>query len=86
MFAKLHEKLKGYKTVVANAMVGLPAALYSVYVLVGPADLTPAIPAQYVAWFIVGWSLLGVILRVITTGPVGSKGDSAPAPQTKAGD
>lgn len=86
MFDKLRERLKGWKTIVANAILGLPAALYGIYLSVGTVDFTPLIPAQYVAWFTVGWSLLGIVLRLITTGPVGSKGDEAPAPQTKAGD
>lgn len=86
MFAKLRERLKGWKTIIANAAMGLPAALYGIYLAVGTVDLTPVIPAQYVAWFTVGWSLLGIVLRIITTGPVGSKGDAIPAPATKAGD
>jgi hypothetical protein len=86
MWASLKQRLKGWKTIVANAALGLPAALYGIYLSVGTVDFTPLIPAQYVAWFTVGWSLLGIILRVITTGPAGSKGDDAPAPATKAGD
>lgn len=86
MFAKLREKLKGWKTVVINSVMGAPAGLYFLYQEFATVDLTPVIPAKYVAAFMVGWAILGVILRIVTTGPVGAKGDEAPAPETKAGD
>jgi hypothetical protein len=86
MFAKIREKLKGWKTVVVNAIVGLPASLLFLYEQFQGVDVTPLIPAQYAAAAIAGMAVLGVILRIVTTGPVGSKGDKVPAPDTKAGD
>ena len=86
MFAKLREKLKGWKTIWANSIVGVPSLLYAAYLELSTVDFTPVIPAKYVAFFMVGWSLVGIVLRVITKGPVGSKGEEAPAPETKAGD
>ena len=86
MFAKLREKLKGWKTIVANIVMGLPSAAYGLYLQFATVDFTPVIPAKYVALFTFGWAVLGIVLRLITTGPVGSKGDEAPAPETKAGD
>jgi hypothetical protein len=73
MFAALREKLKGYKTIIANAVVGLPAGALYVYTQFSTVDVTPVIPAKYVAIFVVCNAVLGVILRIVTTGPVGSK-------------
>lgn len=86
MFAKLCEKLKGWKTVIINLTTGLPALLYGFYLELQTVDFTPVIPAKYVAAFVVVNSLIGIVLRYVTTGPVGAKGDEAPAPQVKAGD
>ena len=86
MFANLRERLKGWKTIVVNAITGLPAALLFLYTQFASVDFTPLIPAKYVAIFVVGQSVVGIVLRLMTTGPVGSKGDEAPAPETKAGD
>lgn len=87
MLAKLRLKLRGWKTIVANTAMGLPAALYGLYLEFATVDFTPVIPAKYVAAFMVGWAILGVVLRVITTGPIGSKSNVEPAPQSvKAGD
>jgi hypothetical protein len=85
-FAALREKLKGYKTIVINVLTGLPAALYGLYVEFASVDFTPVIPAKYAAAAVVGMSVVGVVLRIITTGPVGAKGDAAPKPDVKAGD
>ena len=88
MFAKLREKLKGWKTIVINVLAGLPAALYGLYLEFSTVDFTPVIPAKYAAGAVVGMSVLGVVLRIVTTGPVGSKGDITPtvADNVKAGD
>jgi hypothetical protein len=86
MWAKLREHAKGWRTIIVNAALGLPSLLYTLYLALNGVDFTPVIPAQYVAVFALFWSLLGIGLRLITTGPAGSKGDVAPAPETKAGD
>jgi len=73
MFAKLREKIKGWKTIWANSIVGVPSLLYAAYLELSAVDFTPVIPTKYVAMFMVGWSLVGILLRVVTRGPVGSK-------------
>lgn len=75
MFADIRERLKGWKTVVVNAVTGLPAAALFLYTQFAVVDFTPLIPAKYVAVFVVAQSALGVLLRIMTTGPVGSKGE-----------
>jgi hypothetical protein len=87
--AALREQLKGWKTIAINVLTGLPAALYGLYVEFASVDFTPVIPAKYAAAAVVGMSVVGVLLRIITTGPVGAKGDVAPKasdPAVKAGD
>jgi hypothetical protein len=69
----LKTKLKGWRTILVNAIAGLPAAIYGLYLEFSTVDFTPVIPQKYAAAFVVGMSVLGVFLRLITTGPVGSK-------------
>ncbi len=86
MFAAIRQKLKGWKTVIANALIGVPAALYTLWQEFSTVDFTPVIPAKYAAAAVVGMSVMGVVLRLVTTGPTGSKGDQPATPATKAGD
>jgi hypothetical protein len=85
MLKRLRQKLKGWKTVVVNAIVGLPASLLFLYEQFQGVDVTPLIPAQYAAAAIAGMAVLGVILRIATTGPIGAKSERTPAPDNKAG-
>lgn len=73
MWAALRAKLKGYRTIIANALVGVPAAVMVIYTEFASVDFTPVIPAKYVAIFVLCNAVLGVILRILTTGPIGSK-------------
>jgi len=86
MLAKIRLKLKGWKTVVVNAILGLPASLLFVYEQFQGVDITPLIPAQYVAGAVAAMAVVGVLLRILTTGPIGHKGDAEPAPDAEAGD
>lgn len=82
----LWEKAKGWKTVIVGALVGLPLVLIEIieqFNLVDPASILPEPWGQRVALVL---SIAMILLRLITTGPVGAKGDEEPAPDTKAGD
>ena len=86
MFDKLREKLKGWKTIVWNAFLGFAPAI-----MVGLDKLQAIDLSQHMTWWmalIVGVLVggIGTLLRYITTGPVGSKGDEKPAADVKAGD
>lgn len=86
MFAKLRERLKGYKTVVWNAFLGLAPTLFIALDKLQAIDLS-----QHMTWYmaiVVGVVIggVGTFLRWMTTGPIGAKGDEAPAPDVKAGD
>jgi hypothetical protein len=75
MLDKIRAKLKGWRTVIVNALVGLPASLLFLYEQFQGVDITPLIPAKYAAAAVAGMAVLGVVLRIITTGPIGHKGD-----------
>jgi len=86
MFAKIREKLRGWKTVVWNAFLG-----FAPVILVGLDKIQAIDLTQYMTWYMaIGVGIMvggiGTFLRWMTTGPIGSKGDEAPAPATKAGD
>lgn len=86
MFAKLREKIKGWRTMIWNGFLVVAPGLLASADRLGAMDLTP-----YMTWWMA--AALGVVvggigawLRYITTGPVGSKGDEMPDPAVKAGD
>lgn len=86
MFARLREKLKGYKTVVWNAFLALAAPVAVALQQLGAIDWSQYVGplgAIGIGFLIAG---VGIGLRYLTTGPVGAKGDEAPAPDVKAGD
>ena len=82
----LWEKAKGWKTVIVGAVVGLPLVLLEIveqFHLVDPASMLPEPWGQRVALVL---AVAMILLRLITTGPVGAKGDEQPDPDVKAGD
>ncbi len=85
-FAILREKAKGWKTVILGAIVSAPLVLLQIleaFSLVDPATILPEPWGQRLALAV---SVAMILLRLITTGPVGSKGDEKPDPDVKAGD
>jgi hypothetical protein len=72
-FNWLREKLKGWKTVIIGAVVGLPLALLEILEqlqVVNPSSVLPEPWGQRAALAI---SLLMILLRLVTTGSVGAK-------------
>jgi uncharacterized protein YlzI (FlbEa/FlbD family) len=79
---RLMERLKGWKTVIVGVLVGLPLVLLEIveqFHLIDPASILPEPWGQRVALAV---SVAMILLRLITTGPVGAK----PDPDVKAGD
>lgn len=67
--------MKGYKTIIANALIGVPGALFYVYqefVATG-LNIADYVPVKYVGLAMAGFAILGVVMRIYTTGPLGSK-------------
>ncbi len=85
MLATIREKLKGWKTIVVNGVIGLPALLLSILQSFDGVDISPLF-GTYGAKVITAMAVAGILLRIITTGPVGGKGDAPPPASTKAGD
>lgn len=93
MFSRIAEKLKGYKTIIwARALVllgMLAGAVYPLLQMVNGEQIGIFIPPKYTPFIPLIVAAIGMItewLRHVTTGPVGSKGDTPATPQTKAGD
>jgi hypothetical protein len=79
MFAALNAKLKGWRTVILNAVVGIPSGLllFGMQFQDSGVDFTPVLKRYFTPEDILAIttvvSILGVILRFITTTPIGKK-------------
>jgi len=72
-FQWLCEKIKGWKTIVVAALVGLPMAVLEILEqlqLVDPSTILPEPWGQRVALVL---SIAMILLRLVTTGSVGAK-------------
>lgn len=85
-FAAFREHLKGWKTIVWNAFLGLAAPVAIALQQLGAIDWSQYVGPVGAVFIGLGIAVVGILLRVVTTGPVGSKGEETPAPETKAGD
>lgn len=86
MFAALREKLKGWKTIILNS-VSAAAAIALVYLqMFQGVDVGLLIPGSWGPRMVALLAVLNIILRLVTTGPVGSKGETPATVDTKAGD
>lgn len=85
-FAWLREKAKGWKTVIIGAVVGAPLALLEIGEQLSLFDPRTVLPEPWGQRVALALALSMILLRMITTGPVGAKGDEAPDPDAKAGD
>jgi hypothetical protein len=79
MRASLKRRLRGWRTIIPNSVVGLPASLLFIYEQFQGVDITQLIPAKYAAAAVAGMAVLGVILRILTTGPIGHEGEDQKA-------
>ncbi len=93
MFAAIREKLKGYRTIIFSWILITLGTVFGVILPVLEAlnvtYLNLVIPPEYVPFAPLLLIVIGEIvkkLRKATTGPVGSKGEAAPAANVKAGD
>lgn len=89
VFAKLRFKLEGWKTIIwARALVLVGVAVTLLSVMTGD-QVSALLPDRWKPFAPMVLTVIGIVteaLRRVTTGPVGSKGDEAPAPDVKAGD
>lgn len=70
-------KLKGWRTAIVHTIVGVPAALALFVDSVLKTDIRPLLEkfmtVPNVLAFLAALSLIGLLLRRVTTGPMGSK-------------
>ncbi len=86
-WAAVLEKIKGWKTLIWNAfIVGVAPLLLYASAQAESLDLKDYLTPGYVFFLTIAIKAVDTWLRFITTGPVGSKGEDAPTPDTKAGD
>lgn len=83
--AVLQERTKGWKTIIAGAIISAAYFLLEIGAALQMVDLQTAIPEPWGLRISMGINVTMIALRLITTGPVGSKGDVV-EPEAKAGD
>lgn len=92
MLATLHQKLKGWKTMIAAGFYAGAGLLLELHDSIADlltssgVDWKSAVDPQYVPWLLIGTGVTFGVLRYVTRGPLGAKGDAQPAPDVKAGD
>jgi hypothetical protein len=73
MLAKIKSKLKGWKTVAWNSLVGISGiALYMIDQL-QTVDFSKVFMPSTVGWLMLGLSVAGILLRAVTTTQIGAK-------------
>ncbi len=85
-YAALLEQSKGWRTIIFGAIVGAPLTILQILNELSVLDLTTVIPPPWGVRIATAVTVVMILLRLITTGPVGSKGDETPADDVKAGD
>jgi hypothetical protein len=73
MIKLIREKLKGWRTVIVGALVGLPLAAIEVLDQLKVLDWQSALPAPWGGRLALVISLAMILLRMITSTPVGTK-------------
>lgn len=64
---------KGWRTVAANAAVGLPMVLAEILNFAIGIDWKEVMPAGYAPLIVIGVNVLNIVLRAVTTTPMGEK-------------
>jgi hypothetical protein len=72
-FRSLREKVKGWKTVIVAAMVGVPMAALELLEQLQVVDPTTILPEPWGQRVALALSIAMIMLRLITTGPIGAK-------------
>lgn len=72
-FRSLREKVKGWKTVIVAAMVGVPMAVLELLEQLQVVDPTTILPEPWGQRVALALSIAMILLRLITTGPIGAK-------------
>jgi hypothetical protein len=71
----LRQKLKGWRTVLFGGLVAAAGVVLDLLEALQAVDITPLLPPVYALRVIAALGLATVLLRLVTTGRVGRKGD-----------
>lgn len=72
MLASLRAKPKGWRTIIINVLIGVPSAALALLQAFDGVDVSPLFGSDGPA-VMAGMAVLGIILRLITSSPVGKK-------------
>jgi hypothetical protein len=72
-FASLREKLKGWRTLIFGGAVTVAGAALDILDALKLVDITPLLPPEHALKIIAMIGVVTVVLRLVTTGRVGSK-------------
>jgi len=64
-------KLKGYRTVLVNALAAIPLALEAAMQVLALPEVADIIPEGWMPWYALALVLANLILRTATTTPLG---------------
>ena len=73
MWAKIKTKLKGWRTVIWNSVVGASAALLYIADELRSVDFSTVFTPRTVSMIMLGLAIAGIVLRGITTSRIGAK-------------
>lgn len=65
--------LKGWRTVIVNAVMAAPLAWDVIWAVIQTSEFQALIPAQYMPFYALAVSAVNIWLRKITTTPMGHK-------------
>jgi hypothetical protein len=72
-FAWLREKLKGWRTVIFGGAVTLAGVALDILDAMQVVDITPLLPPEHALKIIALIGIVTLVLRLVTTGRVGTK-------------
>lgn len=85
-FRWLRYKTKGWKTIILASVVTIAQTIQQILEALSMVDPDTILPQPWSSRLTLFISVLMIVMRLITTGPVGAKGNEEPEPGTKAGD
>lgn len=86
LFVRIREKLKGWKTIIIGAIVASPLTVIELLEQLQVIDPESILPEPWGKRVALGIAIVMILMRLITSGPVGSKGKHEADQDTKAGD
>lgn len=64
---------RGFRTIIVNAVMALPLLAEPIGIILNTPELRDVIPAPYLPYYGIGMVVVNMILRSITTTPIGKR-------------